>query len=135
MVYEDYDYIYCKGTNFRALKIHTQAHKLFWAHKNISDILLKYSPCYWAPTNISYIKPHKLPWTLSQKLPIISHMLSNLDFPQIILITLLPNLGHKITLSPQKAQNHLTCGQSPTKPPYKSSHDMASLKPAMMWHL
>ena len=29
MVYEDYDYIYCKGTNFRALKIHTQAHKLF----------------------------------------------------------------------------------------------------------
>ena len=47
---------------------------------NTSHILLKYSPCYWAPTNILYTQAHKLPWALSQILPIIAHILSNLAF-------------------------------------------------------
>ena len=96
-------------------KIPTQTPKLFWAHINISHILLKYFPCYWAPTNISYRKPHKLPWTISQILPVISHKPSNLNSPQIILIILLPKLGRKITLAPQKAQHHLASGQNPKK--------------------
>ena len=47
---------------------------------NTSHILLKYSPCHWAPTNILYTQAHKLPWALSQILPIIAHILSNLGF-------------------------------------------------------
>ena len=90
-------------------KYSNNLHKYFPYITQIFFMLLgshKYSLC----------KPHKLPWALSQILPIISHILSNLDFPQIIFITLLPKLGHKITLSTQKAQNHLTCGQSPKRP-------------------
>ena len=47
---------------------------------NTSHILLKYSPYYWAPTNILYTQAHKLPWALSQIWPIIAHISSNLGF-------------------------------------------------------
>ena len=48
------------GSNFISSltkKIPTQAHKLFWAYINISHILLKYSPRFWAPTNIPHTSP------------------------------------------------------------------------------
>ena len=100
------------------------------SHKYSSYILPKYYPCHWAPTNISYIKSHKLPWGLSKILPIISHILSNLDFPRKILTMLLPKLSHKIMLSPQKnTQNHSTYGQSP-----KAQQNLHT-KPATMQHL
>ena len=38
-------------------KTPTQAYKLFWVHINIPHIWLKYSPCYWAPTNTLYTSP------------------------------------------------------------------------------
>ena len=82
---------------------------------NTSHILLKYYPCYWIPTNILYTQAHKLSWVLSKILPIISHISSNLNSPQIILIILLSKLSRKITLSPHKAQHHLACGQNPKK--------------------
>ena len=58
-------YNFCWGTNIRALlplahslkKYPHKPHKLFWAHINIPRILLKYSPCYWALTNIPHISP------------------------------------------------------------------------------
>ena len=50
---------------------------------NTSHILLKYSPCHWASTNILYTQAHKLSQALSQILPIITHILSNLDFHKI----------------------------------------------------
>ena len=67
------------------------------------------------PSQMLLTQAHKLPWDLSQILPIISYISSNLNSPQIILIILLPKLGCKITLSPHKAQHHLACGQNPKK--------------------
>ena len=119
-------------------KIPTQTHKLFWTHKHSSYILPKYYPCHWAPTNISYIKSHKLPWALSKILPIISHILSNLGFPRKILTMLLPKLSHKIMLSPQKnTQNHSTYGQSTKAQQNLHTKPQQNLhtKPTMIWHL
>ena len=93
-------------------KIPTQVHKLFCTHINISHIYYPNILHVIGPSQILHTQSHKFPWALSQILPI----LSNLDFPQIILITLLPKLGYEITLSPQKAQNHFTCGWSPKRP-------------------
>ena len=64
----------------------------------------------------SLYKPHKLPWALSQILPIISYILSNLGLPQKILITLLLNWATKLHYLHKKAQNHLTCKQNPKSP-------------------
>ena len=67
------------------------------------------------PSQILHTQAHKLSCALSQILSIISHILSNLNSPQIILIILLPKLSCKIILSPRKAQHHLACGQNPKK--------------------
>ena len=116
-------------------KIPTQAHKLFWARINIPHIYYQNILHVIGPSQILHTQAHKLPWALSQILPI----LSNLDFPQIILITLLPKLGHKITLSPQKAQNNFSCGQSPKRPNntiYKARYYTAPFtKPIATRHL
>ena len=96
---------------------------------NTSHILLKYSPCYWAPTNILYTQAHKLPWALSQILPIIAHVLSNLGFYK--------NTHHTTTTI--KPQNYIISTKSPksfylwAKPKeslnsLKSYYDMANSK-------
>ena len=76
-------------------KIPTQAHKLFWAHINILHI---YHPNILHVIGLSQIfhaQAYKLPWALSQILPIIAHILSNLGFHKNIhhIATL---LSHKI---------------------------------------
>ena len=89
-------------------KIPIQAHKLFWAPTNISNILPKYFP-YITQLGLSQIfpillpnlgshkyfsyKPHKLFWTLTN----IFHI-TQLG-PTKILIIPLPKLGHKIMSS------------------------------------
>ena len=96
---------------------------------NTSNILLKYSPCHWALTNILYTQVHKLPWALSQILPIIAHILSNLGFHK--------NTHHTTTtIGPQ---NYIISTKSPksfylwAKPKespnsLKSYYDMANSK-------
>ena len=87
------------------------------------------------PSQILHTQAHKLLWTLSQILPIISHISSNLNSPQNMLIISLPKLGRKITLSPHKAQHHLACGQNSKKAQIPKSHyDVANSKsPTTIW--
>ena len=76
-------------------------------------------------------KPHKLPWVLSQILPIISHILSNLGFRK--------NTHHIATkigpqnyaISTRNPKNIYLMGKSkkPNKTPSKACYDTASLKP------
>ena len=85
------------GFNFISplTKIPTQAHKLFWVQINIPHIFTQIFSMLLDSHQYSLYKPHKLPWALSQILPIISHILSNLGFHKNLTI-LLPKLSHKI---------------------------------------
>ena len=58
-------------------------------------------------------KPHKLSWALSQTLYLTYYL--TWVFTKI-LITLLPKLGHKIILSPQKGPNSFTLWAKPKNP-------------------
>ena len=133
----------CWGTNFQVLislahsqKIPTWAHTLFYAHINISHTLFKYSPWYWAPTNFSYIKPHKLPWVLSQILPVISHISSNLNSPQINSPHITTKIGPQNYIIPTQGPPLFSLWAKPKKSPnsLKSHYDVANSKPATMWH-
>ena len=143
------------GPNFIGplTKIPIQAHKLFWAPTNISNILPKYFP-YITQLGLSQIfpilllnldshkyfpyKPYKLCWVLT-----------NIPFYPTWAHT---NTYHTITkIGPQnyaisiKAQTHLPCGQNPksltklsTKPiatrHLKTCCYMKPLKPIAIWH-
>ena len=93
------------------------SHKFFLykTHINISHIYYPNILLVIRPSQILLTQAHKLSWALSQILPIISHISSNLNSPQIMLIISLPKLSRKITLSPHKAQHHLACGQNSKK--------------------
>ena len=64
----------------------------------------------------SLYKQHILPWALSQILPIISYMLSNLGFPQKYSSYYYQRWAKNYTMSIKKAQNHLPCGKNPKSP-------------------
>ena len=75
-----------------------------------------------------------LPWYKFLSLNFISPLTKILTIPQ---------LGHKITLSPHKAQHHLACGQKESLNSLKSHYDVANSishydvsnsKPATMRH-
>ena len=70
------------GLNFinPLTKIPTQAHKLFWAHINITHIYYQNTHHDIGFSQIFHAQAHKLPWVLSQILPIIGYILSNLGF-------------------------------------------------------
>ena len=129
----------CWDTNFRALissapltKIPTQAHKLFWAHINIPYIFYPNILHVIGPSQIFRTQVHKLLWALSQILPIITHMLSNLSFYK-------NTKKHCYHIEPQnytisiKSPKVLTLRENP-KSPNKARNDAASLKLAMMRH-
>ena len=84
------------------------------------------------PSQILHTQAHKLPWALSQILPIISHISSKLNSPQIILIILLRKLGRKITQSPTSFSLWAKPKESPNS--LKSHYDVANSKPATMRH-
>ena len=69
--------------HLKSLFTHSPNTKYSITPTNTSHILLKYSPCHWAPTNILYTQAHKLSWALSQILSIIAHILTNLGFHKI----------------------------------------------------
>ena len=100
---------------------------------NTSHILLKYSPCHWAPTNILYTQAHKLPWALSQILPIIAHILSNLGFHKNThrtTTTIGPQNYIISTKSSNSQKSHYDVANS------KSHYDVAMWliqSPTMMW--
>ena len=124
------------GTNFRVLTslahsqkyIPTQVHKLFWTHINIPHILPRGSHKY------PLYKPHKLPWALSQKLPIISHILSK-KYSSCCY----QNWAAKLCYLHNKDQNHLTCEKNPKrpKPPLKPIATQQYFYKAqiLIWHL
>ena len=100
------------------------------SHIYYPNILHVIGPLQMLPT-----QAHKLPWALSQILPIIAHILSNLDFHKKPII-LPPKLGCKITLFPHKAQHHSACGQNPKKAQNSKSPTTMWLisKPATIQH-
>ena len=112
---------------------------------NISHTLLKYSPWYWASTNISYINPHKLSWALSQILPIISHISSNLNSPQINTHHITTKIGSQNYIIPIQGSTSFSLWAKPRESPNslkshydvansKSHYDVAKSKLAMMQH-
>ena len=103
---------------------------------NISHTLLKYSPWYWTPTNISYINPHKLPWTLLQILPVISHISFNLNSPQINIHHITTKIGLQNYIIPTQGPTSFSLWTKPRESPnsLKSHYDVANSKPATMRH-
>ena len=78
---------------------------LYKTHKNISHIYYPNILHVIGPSQILLTQAHKLPWALSQILPIISHISSNLKSPQI-------NTPHITTkIGPQ---NYIIPTHSPT---------------------
>ena len=113
-------------------KIPTQAHKLFWAHINIPYIYYPNILHVIGLSQIFHTQAHKLLWALSQILPIITHMLSNLSFHK-------NTKKHCYHIESQnytiyiKSPKVLTLRENP-KSPNKARYDTASLKLAMMRH-
>ena len=108
---------------------------LYKTHINISHIYYPNILYVIGPSQILLTQAHKLPWALSQILPIIAHILSNLGFHK--------NTHHITTkIGPQ---NYIITTQSPTSfglwakpkesPKFQKSHyDVANSKsPTMMW--
>ena len=92
----------------------------------------------------SLYRPHKLSWTLSQILLIYYPTWVFTKIP----IILLPKLGHKIVLSPQKSQNTFTLWEKSKKAQQnslikpvatrhllKARYYTAPLNPVTIWHL
>ena len=94
-------------------KIPTWAHTLFKTHINISHIYYPNILHIIGPLQILHTQAHKLPWALSQILPIISHISSKFSTKYAYHVT--TKIGSQITLFPHKAQHHLACGQNSKK--------------------
>ena len=78
-----------------------------------TSMVLRYKfscPNLISPLTKIHIQAHKLFWAHTKYFLNTSHILPKY-FP-----ILLPNLGHKIIPSLQKAQIHLPCGQNPKSP-------------------
>ena len=135
----------CWGTNFRVLislahslkKIPTQAHKLFWAHINISHILLKYSPWCWAPTNIPYISPVDYLRPSHKYYPLYPTYYPTYAFHKNT-YHIATKLGHKIILSSQKSPKSFALwekSKNPNKTLLKAHCYTAPLKVIATRHL
>ena len=97
---------------------------------NTSHILLKYSPCHWAPTNILYTQAHKLPWALSQIFPIIAHILSNLGFHKNTHHTTTKNRPQNYIISTKSPKSFYLWAKSKESPnSLKSHYDVANSMP------
>ena len=109
---------------------------LYKTHINISHIHYLNILHVIGPSQMLLTQAHKLPWALSQILPIITHILSNLGFHKKYLSYYYQNLAAKLHYPHTKPKIIRLVGKTQRKPkiPKVSLHTMWLIQsPTTMW--
>ena len=114
---------------------HMSPHIILSTHKYFPHIIQIFSMIL-GSHKFSYIKPYKLPLVLSQILPGISHISSNLNSPQINSPHITTKIGWQNYIIPTQGPTSFSLWAKPKKSPnsLKSHYDVVNSKPATMWH-